>query len=117
MAATAQLIAMKKRHADKRIAFRLVHGSPSPRVVPRNGAPVDIEQAVTPISQHGAAPPAPDEAQLMNERCRERQEAVESRVDNRVDLSPHVRGSSYNQRDDGLTVRIDLADHHSPCAR
>ena len=62
-------------------------------------------------------PPAPDEAQLMNERCRERQEAVESRVDNRVDLSPHVRGPSYNQRDDGLTVRIDLADHHSPCAR
>ena len=89
-----ELTALEQGHADERIAVYLVHGDAFGAAIPDDGGLVDVEQAVAAVGQHGPAPPAPDEAELLNERCRECQEAVETGVDDGVDLAPLVSGST-----------------------
>ena len=112
----SQLMAMKEGHANEGITVCLVYGNPSWPAIPCNGGLIDIEEAVTTVGQHRPAPPAPDKSQILNERCRKRQEAVETCIDNCIDLPSPVSGALYPQRDDGFAIRSHVAGDHVPFA-
>ena len=111
-----QFTAVKQRHTKKRGTLCLIHSNPSRPAMPRDGGLVDIEDAVTAVGQHSPPPPTPDKAQLLNKRCRKRQETVETCIDNRIDLPLLVPRSPHIQRDDGLSGGRNMAGYHAPLA-
>jgi hypothetical protein len=112
-----QLGTLEERHAEQGDGVRFIDRDPARLAVPDDDPFVNVEEAIGPITQSGAAAPLPSEPELADQRGWQSDPAVEAGVDQDVDVNLLTGRPLNRQSDDRLEIGGDAADDHDPPAR
>jgi hypothetical protein len=96
-----QLIAIEQGHTNKRVDVGFIHGNATRFTISNDYRLIDIEKAFAPVCQQRTSPPTPHQAKCGDQRGRQRQDAVKTRVDHSVDFLLLPLRATHRQADDG----------------